>query len=336
VRGVARSSYDPLGTAILGVEQLVETSGLPTLRRDAAREAARAASAQRQRVERRVALDVEAALIELALQDQLVEEQRVLLERIQEAERIIVARVAAGAAARYDAHRIAIARAIAEAELESAEADRALLHGQLMAAVGPGAGALVGAPALPEARALGGLDALQEQARTSPALLQAMADAAEARAAIAIARAEVFPGIRVKLVAGFGQGPGQWDLGLGVSAPLPLLNDGSSAIEAAEQRAIAAKRALEASEIALRRMVQTAYETAVAQREALERFMARVEGLQDTAVAEATAQYREGGLSALELLDAFTLRTTIQRQRIQLERAARLAELRTREALLGE
>lgn len=327
--GVRQSSYDRAGTAVATVQQFVELAGVPRARRAAARAERIATEFDAQVLERALALDVRIAMMRLAAAYARLDVAVRATSDLDEAARIVQARVREGASPRYDERRMSLAVAQARSIVDQALAEVARARGTLNVAVGPEASSLVGRPAIdagPAARA--DLATLIERLeRERPDLLAARARADAARARVSVARREVFRGIAVRAGGGFGQGPGQVDVGAGVSVPLPLVDRGQGRIDAAAARAEAAEHVYEAAALAARQRLTAAYDEANVRREALERFAQTVQTADEDIHADAESSYRDGRLSVLELVDAYTSVREGALRRIELSLSAAEAEV---------
>lgn len=339
VHAVREPSYDPIGAVVFGVEQQLELSGLPGARKDAARAEARATSAERAEIERLLALEVERSFVALAAQDRLLTVLDEQVERLARAASIIQARVAEGAASRYEGRRIRAALAEAEAERRDAAADREMLRAELDVAVGPLASKLTGSPrydvaTLPELPALESLLERLPQERLDLAAAQARMQAREAE--VEVARRSVFRGVNVRLGGGYGQGPGQVDVGLGLSVPLPVLDRGQGSIDAAAQRVSAARQDVDALLLAAQQRLAGAWRAASQRIAAAREFREQTRSIGASYVEEAEAAWREGRLSVLELVDVFTSAREVHSRELALARDAHLAWLGVRRALISD
>jgi len=333
LKGVTHSSYDSFGNAVVSLSQFLELSGVPNAKARSARYLRDVARAYREQVERALYLELEASLIELAAQARIVTLSTQLLTHFERAEKIVQARVAEGVMSGYAARRISLARAEAAADLESAHAEYARLRGAFDVAVGPQSQALSGTPeyALSPLPILSPLPSLLERALSERRDL-AMARAAQQSAAadVSVAQRSVMPGLTLRAIAGYGQGPGQWDLGLGVALPLPVLDHGQGSISAAKSRARALALDREAATLKARQQLTAAYQTAQTSLQAAEQFQHSTQGADTGLAEEAQAQFREGRLTILELVDGTSTAQEIAIKRIQLAKAAHLAGLNLR------
>lgn len=334
--GALQSSYDPAGTGVFSLSQMLETSDVPGARARAMREELAAVHEERGAVTTFLELEVRSACIDLAAAYAAVDIARASAATIEAARRIVDARVAGGAAARYDAHRIAIAHAEAVALVDTSEADVIRARAALDAAVGPLAEHLAGRPqvdldtlpALPDLATLRG-----QLADTRADLRAARARARSATLAVDVAERSVFPGFALRLQSGFGQGPGQFDVGIGISLPLPILDFGQGSIPAAEQRAEVARSAADAlAYVALVRL-EGAHREAAQRIEAASRFTDSVTVIGADMRAEIEAAYREARVSILELVDAYVSTREAAMERLALTRDAFQALLAIERAL---
>jgi len=138
------------------------------------------------------------------------------------------------------------------------------------------------------------------------------------------------PGFTLRAIAGFGQGPGQWDLGVGVSLPLPVLDRGQGSISAAQSRARALAFDQEAATLKARQELTAAYQAAQTSLQAAEQYQHSTQGADTGLADEAQAQFREGRLTILELVDGTATAQEIAIKRIELAKSAHLAEVNLR------
>ncbi|MFZ6182171.1 TolC family protein [Nannocystis pusilla] len=338
--GVRSTSYDRVGAFVVGVGQWLPLSGAPRARGEAARHEQRAVEADSRRLLRGLELEVERAMIGLAGARQAVEIHGDALEDLRESERIVATRVAGGVTPKYDATRIALEVMAVEADLRSAEAGVTEARGELDVAVGPLAPRLHGAPqidlfARPE---LDGYEELRARMLAErPDLAAAQARVAGARAGVKVARREVFPGIGLRVAAGFGQGPGQVDVGGGVSIPLPILSRGQGFIDRARAEVRAADSAARTMVLAAEQRLQATHAVARERHEVSLRHVEMSRGAADALRLQAQAGYQNGRLSAFELVDASLSVRDMRLRDLQLAVAARLAELEVRRVVeVGE
>jgi outer membrane protein TolC len=151
-----------------------------------------------------------------------------------------------------------------------------------------------------------------------------------AEADVEVARRNVFPGFALRVLGGFGQATGQWDVGVGVAMTLPVIDRGQYSIPASEARARAASESTAALQLETRQRVEAAYREAQQRLTAYTRFASETAGMDSGLTAESEAQFREGRLSVLELVDAITTANRVTVRRLELMRDLRLAVLRLR------
>jgi outer membrane protein TolC len=334
--GALQSSYDPAGTGILSVQQLFETSDVPGARARAMREELAAVHEERDAVRIFLEIEVQAACIDLAAALDAVVIARESAGQLEAMRHIIDARVAGGAAARYDGHRIAIALAEAVALVDTLEADVIAARAQLDAVVGPLAERLAGRPAvdLDTLPSLPNLAALREQiVDTRADLRAARARARGAQAIVDVAQRSVFQGFALRLQTGFGQGPGQFDVGIGLSLPLPVLDYGQGSIQGAEQRAEVARYAADSIQYTALVRLEGAHREAAQRIEAASRYTDSVTEIRSDMRAEIEAAYREARVSVLELVDAYLSTRDAALRRLALTRDAMHAVLEIERAL---
>ncbi len=335
--GIHKSSYDKFGAATVGVSQLIETSGAPTSKREAAKYEEAATRADNRATAARLALDVEQAYVALAAQAQVIETYTKLAEALREAERVIMARLAAGTTSPYAAQRITLARGEALAALAAAETDLVNLRNALDRAVGPMSTRLVGTPVYPtESREpLPSLATLVDrQQRQRYDLVAARQRAKESHANVLTVKRSVFRGIAVRVAAGFGQGPGQIDLGVGMSVPLPVVDAGGPTIRGAEHAAVSASLSADALAAEAEHDVAAAYLTVIQRRKAADDYAVRTREPSEKIVHEAEAGFREARLSVLDLVDAYRTAHETVASRIRLSRDAVIAEIDLRRAVV--
>lgn len=331
--GIRSTSYDRAGAMVVGVGQWLPVTGAPKARGEAAQHEARAVAAEGQRLVRGLELEVERAMIGLASARQAVEIHSDALDDLRESERIVTTRVAGGVTPRYDATRIALEVMAGEAAVRSAEAEVSAARGELEVAVGPLAPRLRGAPrvdlfARPE---MGGIEALrQRMLEERPDLAAAQARIDGARAQVRVAKREIFPGIGLRVAAGFGQGPGQVDVGAGVTIPLPVLSRGQGFVDRARAEVRAADSVARTLVLAAEQRLQATHTVALGRHEASLRHVEMGRGAADALRLQAQAGYQNGRLSAFELVDASLSVRDMRLRDLQLAVAARLAELEVR------
>jgi outer membrane protein TolC len=331
--GVRSTSYDRVGALVVGVGQWLPVTAAPRARGEVARHEERAVAGDNQRLLRGLELEVERAMIGLAGALRTVEIHGDALHDLQESERIVDARVAGGVAPKYDATRIGLAVAAAEAAFRSAQADVSAARGRLDVAVGPRAGQLRGAPRIDlfagaEVPPLATLHAQMLAER--PDLAAARARLEAARAGVGVARREVFPGIGLRVAAGFGQGPGQVDVGAGVTVPLPILSRGQGFIDRARAEARAADSVARTLVLAAEQRLRAAHAVAEQRNEASQRHVAMSREAAEVLQQQAQAGYQNGRLSAFELADASLSVRDMRLRDLELATAARLAEVELR------
>ena len=337
VYGLRKSSYDNGGAGTVGMSQLIETSGAPVAKREAARHQEAATRADTRTLAARLALDVEQAYVALGAQLQVIETYATLVDELKEAERIIVARFAAGTTTAYAAQRISLAHGEALTLVAAAETDAVNLRNDLNKAVGPMALRLVGAPVFSaESReplpSLGTLVERQHHERHD--VTAARARAKESYSNVETVKRSVFRGVGVRVSSGFGQGPGQIDLGVGVSVPLPVVDAGGPAIRSAEHTAESATLSADALAGEAEHELRATYTMVVQRRKAAEDYATRTREPSKKIVREAEAGFREARLSVLDLVDAYRTAHDTGASRIKLARDAAIAEIDLRRAVV--
>lgn len=329
-QALMRSSYDRVGTPTVTVGQFVELAGTPAARRRSAVAEARAAQADRDGVARGLEWTVREAFVRLAASH---ERRRILADTRSDLERastIVRARVGSGMAPRYDGSRMELALEQAAADAAAAEADIARARGAFDVAVGPRAAELRGAPRIallevpPPPPLAAALDAAR---RRRPDVVAARHRADAASIDVDVAKRSVFPGIGVRVGVGFGQAPGQLDVGGGVIVPLPVVERGQGSVRAAEARAEETRQLTDALVTAATQRVRAAHAEYEKRIEGLARFRTQTASATDGMRAEAEAGYREAKLSVLELVDAYLSVRDARLRLVQLAEEAQLARV---------
>lgn len=340
-RSAGFTTYDPvIGYAEFGVQQQIETSDVPGARRRAMEFEREATRADGLALQQSLIFDVRAAFVSLAGAYARLNVLRETLSDLERAHQIVRARVEAGATPRYDASRIAIALADARAAVADAEADVLRARSDLDVAVGPLAATLQGVPrfdlqANPPLPSLSSM--LAELPRARADLVAATERARAARAQIDVARRSVFPGVALYAGGAFGGGVGldnagtvtgrQVDWVVGVTLPLPVVDRGQGSVPAAQHRAIAASDLAEALLVNAQQRVRALYAEVLRRRAALEEYRSTGAAAAGGMRREAEAGYREGRLSILELVDAYTSFRDARLRLVELAVGARLAEV---------
>lgn len=329
-KGVRRSSYDDTGYVTYGLTQQLELTGAPSARARAAGLLAQAATSDRAALDVSMSLDVESALIAAAAVQQKLALVDSALTLLQQAARIVDQRVAAGAAPRYDANRIGVTVAMAEADRESTAAELVRARAELHAMIGPGVQRLVGAPSFPldsetPLRPPEQLLALVLARR--PDLEAARQRAASAEQTIAASRRTIWTGVGVNVAGGFGAAPGQQDVGVGLSVPLPAINRGQGLVSGAQARAQQASTFADAVRITAQLRIAGMHSEVLARRAALAGYRARTAASGDEMLSEAQAGYLAGRFSVLELADAYGAWREARLRAVDLAAATRQAEV---------
>ena len=334
-------AYDPvLGYTTVMLSQLIETANLPGARQDVAEYERRAMHAEYESTARGLGFDVQVAFVALVDAADRLAVYRETADRLENANRIVSARVSAGAVPHYDLSRIGIALAQARADVADAEADLIAARVNLDVAVGPDATTLRGlpefdlyvSPTLPPL-----VDLLSSVGVTRPDLVATSTRVQESRAQIAVARRTMFQG--VTLFGGLALGaynpaqgtpaglPPEVDVTVGVSFPLPVVDHGQGIIAAAQSRAVARGETLHAQVLAAAQRLDGAYREAARRRESLLEYIATGAANSAGMRREAEAGYREGRLQVLDLVDAYISVRDARLRIVQLAREARVAEI---------
>lgn len=327
---VKNNSYDRAGYVGYGITQFIELSNVPKARGQVAQLGVVASEADRKALVLSLSLAVESALIDVVAAERRVQIIEHALELLEEAAGVVEKRFSAGAAPRYDKTRIGVTMATAYSDLDEARAIRHRAWAELAAAVGPGMGALRGAPEfpldtvlkVPEAPAL--QDLLERQ---RPDLLAAQERYRAAQAQVSAARRNIFPGVGVSALGGFGQSPGQVDVGVGLTLALPVVDRGQAAIPAAQRRVLQAEADRAALLQPAKQRVAGIRDEVMARQRAMEDFSERATVSGDEMLEEAQAGYLAGRFSVLELADAYSAWRESQLRAVDLAAAARQAEV---------
>ncbi|MFT3924881.1 MAG: TolC family protein [Myxococcales bacterium] len=330
LKGIVHSSYDPLGYLYYDVTQFVELSNVPGERRRQSNLLVAASRADREGVVAQLSLDVESALIDLVAAHRTQELLTGVLTLLDSAGRIVNERVAAGAAPRYDATRIAVTLAIAHADQAESGAALTRAWAEFRAAVGPRARELQGDPdydlnvevALPDVPSL-----LQHMQARRPDVAAARAREAAAKTGIGVAQRSVFPGLEVGLAGGYGAASKQVDFGALVSLPLPVVNVGQGAIPAAKARAREAAADVDAIVVPASERIDGIQHEVLRRRQALKEYQARGVASNEEMLNEAQAGYVAGRFSILELADAYRAFRDARLREIALGQSARQSEI---------
>ncbi|MEY4508153.1 MAG: hypothetical protein RLZZ450_275 [Pseudomonadota bacterium] len=329
-KGVRRSSYDDTGYVTYGLTQQLELTGAPSARARAAGLLAQATTSDRAALDVSMSLDLESALIAAVAVQQRLAFIDSALALLQQAAHIVDQRVAAGAAPRYDANRIGVTIALAEADRQSAFADYARALAELHATIGPGVQTLVGPPSfsLDSESPLRSPEQLLELVLARrPDLEAARQRAASATQTIAASKRTVWSGLGVNVAGGFGAAPGQQDVGVGLSVPLPVINHGQGLISGAEARAQQAGTYADAVRITAQLRIAGMHAEVLARRAALAGYRARTAASGDEMLGEAQAGYLAGRFSVLELADAYGAWRDARLRAVDLAAAVRQAEV---------
>jgi outer membrane protein TolC len=307
----------------VGLTQFLELAGAPGARRRAAELDADATAADIQAIERDLVAGLTLAFHAYAEAIERQKAQQSYTRELERIEQLVKTRVEGGMAPRYDATRMALALVDARSAILAARADTRRAHGALAIAVGSGippegAETDVDFEATFEVSPVG---LPGELAPTNPYLLAARRRTEAAGAAVSAAEKSVWPGLGLRLMGGFGQAPGQVDLGLGVIVPLPLLDRGQGSIQAAQARVDEVRAEQSAVERSLRQQLSAAQEELERRAGALEEFRRGTQALLAPLREQAEAGYKDGRLSAFELIEAY--------------RSARDARLRQVELVVG-
>lgn len=329
-KGVAHSSYAERGYVTYGLTQQIELSNAPGARGRAAELGIAAARADFDGLRLSLSLDVEEAFIALAATQRKVSLAERAVALLDHAATVVGQRVAAGAAPRYDAARIAVTTAAAHAELSSLRADAVRAEAELRAAVGPGSEALHGTATFPlegEAILPSPDQLVTDLSRRRPDIEAARQRAAAAQATITAAKRGVFPGVAVSVLGGVGAAPGQVDVGAGLTVPLPVVDRGQGSVVGAKARAAEAMLYVDAVLVPARLRIEGMHAEVMTRRQALAEYHGRAVTSGDELLTEAQAGYGAGRFSILELVDAYIAWREARMRAVDLAAAARMAEV---------
>jgi len=338
LQAVRRSSYDPSGVPSIGVTQFIEIAGAPRARRRSALAEAHATESDREALLRDLEWSVREAVIRLAAEHERRRIQEDALADLERAEGIVLRRVDAGRAPRYDASRIAIAVEQVRADAAEAAAAIARTRGDLEVAVGPSARELNGVPRydLAEPPASSSLELAELEAARRADVVAARRRAEAAGEDVAVAKRSVAPGIGVRLGAGYGQAPGQADVSVGVVVPLPVLERGGGSIVAARAVAEERRARADALESSVVQRVRSAHAELSIRVAAFTKYREHVRQLDERLRSEAEAGYRDAKLSVLELVDALRSLRDARLRAVDLAEAAHLAKTALGRAVGGD
>ncbi|HEX5659416.1 MAG TPA: TolC family protein [Polyangiales bacterium] len=328
--GVRHQSYDRAGYVSYGVTQFLELANAPGARGRAAELGILAARSDYEAMLLQMSLDVQSALIALVAAHRKVELSKLAVELLDHVATVIGQRVSAGASPRYDNARIAVTQAQAHADLSSARADEARASGDLRAAIGPGVGTLRGQPTYSleaEPRLPAPEQLVETLAARRPDFEAARQRAATAAANIEVSKRLVWPGVGLNVNGGFGAGPQQVDVGVGLTVALPVIDRGQGSVAAAQQRSAEATAYLDGVITPARELVYGVHAEVMARRHALERYLARAVASGDEMLVEAQAGYLAGRFSVLELADAYGAWRDARLRAVELAAATRQSEI---------
>lgn len=328
--GIRASSYDRAGYMAYGITQFLELSNAPGARKLAAQRTVAASQADQRALALELTFDVEAALVDLVNAEHKVALVERALALLTEAAAIVDKRFKAGASPRYDTTRIGVTLATAHADHDTARADMARAWAMLSAAVGPGMRSLHGSPRYPldAPLPLPDVDKLLswlEQKRPDLEAARQRQSAAEAQ--ISAAKRGVWSGVGLSALGGFGAAPRQIDVGVGVSAAIPVVDRGQGSVRAAEKRAQQAEAYQAAVRLPAAARIGGMRQEVEARQRALEDYTKRAEVAGDEMLQEAQAGYLAGRFSVLELADAYSAWRESRLRALDLAAAARHAEI---------
>ncbi len=321
----------PNGQDLVRLVAPLEVGGRLPARRALAEVDAALSAAQAARIESDA---VEAALV--AFYRALALERRAALRReavaaLDEAQRVILARRAAGEAAGYDAARLTLESELARSQAQEADVEAAAARGALGSLLGTRAPHELAGDLPPQAPPSLAhlLDVALDRREDVPALRRAESAAARARAAADWAWIP-----EIALTGGYNrqffenlQGNGYVFV---VSIPLPIFDYGQAEREQARAADEAVGAYREALEARIEAEVSTAHQRVVALIAERARFEEAVRAPLDVVTRAAVSGYAEGERSVLELVDARRAAVDAADRALALELAARLAEVHLR------
>lgn len=306
-------------------------------RRAAGRALARSEVAGAQAMAARARSEAVAAAL-LAFYDALAAERRAeiagqAVTRLDEAARVLGRRHEQGAASGYERTRLELEAELARSDLRQAEARARTARAQLALVLGLDAGQLVLGGSLetsaPGAAPPATSDELPKS-RWSSLLDRSVAEAGDARAHARrawIPLVSLSGGLRVA-----DAGEARYGYVAGISMDLPFFSRGRDARAEARARERLALARAHAAEQTARRELLGAQQELTAAREELGRFAEATHERLALLERAAESGYREGERSLVELLDAQRARTAVDLRRLDLELAARRAEIALRAA----
>ena len=276
---------------------------------------------------RRARADVRLAFADLVAEQSRESELRVAVARVREIAVAIAKREAAGDAAGFDRLRaerealnvetdgsaVAVARVTARAALTAYFAD-------------PGAGEIIAVPPAPNRTALPTVDELMARAETSRGELRALQqEIASAEFAEQAATRSLFP--EPEVVAGT-KSSSVGELGgvFAVHATLPLFDRAQPERASARARAAQARARVSAFHAALRAQLGALRTAVLERRQAADRYRAADEANADLEQI-AQVSYDAGEHGILQLLDAYRTALAARLRQIDLDQAARRAEI---------
>lgn len=307
--------------------------GKLALREEAARRRAVAAAVGTDELRLRVAAAAKSLASEWSYVHQALginHDHQALLEELR---RAAEARYAAGRAGQQDPLQAEVARARLATEAITLERRRREVQARINALLSRSPQAHVPEPApLPAPVAVPPLSLLQQQAvQTHPVLDQARARIAEAQAQRALAAKDFYPDFRV--MTGYNslwdEPDKRWTIGVGINLPFDYGNKRSATLDAARAELLRRRWQLTDQEAELLGALEAA-RAAVEETAALIKvYRSRLLPLAEDNLAAARADYRAGGGSFLNVIDAEReqLRTEDGLARTRADYLRRVAEL---------
>lgn len=247
-----------------------------------------------------VRMDVRRAFADRAAAEQEIAELRDLVARTDALLEVVGRLDAGGEIARAEARILRADAAVRRSELRQAEFERdeTLLRIRRLVGLPPGAALTLSAAAFPARRTSGDV-----APATTPAVAAALAEYEAAEARLALAEAEIIPGIGVS--GGHGREDASDETSGGLSVPIPLFDGNSQAIAAAKASRAAARGAVELA-------VESAMADAAAARLRLARAEEEVRTIERDLLPAADANQEEAlRLARLGEVDAFVLFETL-------------------------
>ncbi|GAB2455303.1 TolC family protein [Comamonas humi] len=290
----------------VSVEQPLPIFGQRSQRIKTARQAEQAAAMQVQGNVQELVNGAAHAFIEVQIAQQKLALWQAGRDDFAKAERVVNGQIEAGARSRYDGARVAMQRAQVEVQLKKANAElqEAVVKMAALAAMPAWRPQAFGSLKPLPPQALGGFDALWEQAQGRlPAIRTADAELELARQQVLLQKREAMPAVAVNYGRIRNRNDGNYNQ-VGVSVEVPLFDRKQGAIARAEVGVVQAEHRREAAEVAAKAELVRSLQQLDLKREALRDFedsgMAQMGSLRQMT----EDAYRLGKSSILDLIDA--------------------------------